>query len=338
MSKTIEARIADRDGVRASRVNVGNIAAPSALEFLCARFAHVPRSAWAARLADGLILDQHGLAVAAAQPLPPRTWLYYYRAVDDERPLAGEPHVLHQDARLWVIDKPSGWPVMPAGRYLRGTVVSFLRAQGAPAELCALHRLDRETAGLLLCSVDAASRAAYQNLFATRAIDKRYQALAPALPKLSLPHLRASRIVRGEPFYLSREVSGEPNAWTHIERIDEHGPLWRYALRPVSGKKHQLRVHMAALGAAIVGDRAYGGAMAPTLQLLAHSLAFSDPIDGQRREFETTLALAWPPAQVSGEVSAADVLGVDAAGRKAWSRSSSKPLISSTSSRIASVE
>ncbi len=97
------------------------------------------------------------------------------------------------------------------------------------------------------------------------------------------------------------EVPGEPNALTRVEVIDAHGPVWRYRLAPESGRKHQLRVHMAALGAPILGDELYpqlhvrpeGGAE-PPLQLLAQVLAFDDPLTGQRRSFRSTRTLCVP--------------------------------------------
>ena len=94
---------------------------------------------------------------------------------------------------------------------------------------------------------------------------------------------------------LQHEVSGEVNAITHIDVLEVHGDMARYALSPVTGKRHQLRVHMAALGLPIVGDGLY-----PTLtpegqidydrplQLLARSIEFVDPVNGQRRHFESS--------------------------------------------------
>jgi len=146
----------------------------------------------------------------------------------------------------------------------------------------------------VLFSAQPASRDAYQALFRERRIDKRYEAVAAALPELNFPLQRASRIVKGEPFFRMREEPGPANAWTRIEVLERQGRWWRYGLSPVSGRKHQLRVHMAALGAPIRNDAYYpelAGQAADDysrpLQLLARGLAFVDPISGVRRQFDS---------------------------------------------------
>lgn len=105
----------------------------------------------------------------------------------------------------------------------------------------------------------------------------------------------------GEPFFRMAEVPGEPNARSRIEPIEAEGPIWRYRLRPETGRKHQLRVHMAMLGAPIVGDDLYpqlmprlAGAIEPPLQLLAQGLAFDDPFSGERRWFSSQRRLRLP--------------------------------------------
>jgi tRNA pseudouridine32 synthase/23S rRNA pseudouridine746 synthase len=170
--------------------------------------------------------------------------------------------------------------------------------------LVPLHRLDRMTAGLVLFSVNPRTRARYQAMFPARAIAKHYEALAPALPRVSFPLVRSTRMQRGEPFFLVREVPGVPNTETRIDVLERSGGgIWRYALTPVTGRTHQLRVHMAGLGAPIVNDDFYPAPLsadragrppddyAKPLKLLARRLAFIDPLSGQQREFETGLRL-----------------------------------------------
>ena len=120
------------------------------------------------------------------------------------------------------------------------------------------------------------------------------------MQELTFPLVRATRLVPGEPFFRMREVEGPPNSETRVTVLAREGALWRYGLQPVSGRKHQLRVHMAALGAPIAGDRMYpellsasdaGGYAAP-LQLLARSLAFVDPVTGRTRYLESGMRLS----------------------------------------------
>ena len=95
------------------------------------------------------------------------------------------------------------------------------------------------------------------------------------------------------------EGDGIPNSETRMEVIEQGAPAWRYRLQPITGRKHQLRVHMAALGAPIVNDTLYPelAMRAPDdfsrpLQLLAKALRFNDPMDGRPRVFESKQSLA----------------------------------------------
>jgi tRNA pseudouridine32 synthase / 23S rRNA pseudouridine746 synthase len=122
--------------------------------------------------------------------------------------------------------------------------------------------------------------------------------VAPWRGDIGFPLIRKSRIVEDEPFFRQCEVAGEPNSHTHIDVIKVHGDHALYALSPVTGKKHQLRVHMNALGLPLLNDRMYPPVeVTPDddyrypLQLLAKSIAFMDPVTGEQRRFESRLAL-----------------------------------------------
>jgi tRNA pseudouridine32 synthase/23S rRNA pseudouridine746 synthase len=165
-----------------------------------------------------------------------------------------------------------------------------------------MHRLDRETAGLVLFTVRPDTRDRYQALFRDRQIAKHYEAIAPHRPDLPLPAVHRSRIVAGESFMTMREESGEPNSETAIECLAVQGGWARFGLSPRTGVKHQLRVHMAALGRPIRHDLIYPILQAeaaadglcaypPALQLLARTVAFTDPVTGQARRFDTARTL-----------------------------------------------
>jgi tRNA pseudouridine32 synthase/23S rRNA pseudouridine746 synthase len=265
---------------------------------LCARFPAIPREAWIDRFARGRVLDATGTPLALDAPYRLGAEVRYFREVVDEPVIPFAESVLHADADLVVADKPHFLPVTPAGGFVRETLLARLvRRLGNPG-LVPLHRIDRDTAGLVLFSANPATRAAYQALFRERGIVKRYEAIAPALPGLAFPLLRATRLVRGEPFFRMQEVEGVPNSETRIEVLEGGGAWWRYALQLVTGRKHQLRVHMAALGAAIANDRWYpqlreaaADDPARPLKLLARSVAFVDPLSGAQRRFESRFEL-----------------------------------------------
>lgn len=271
---------------------------PTVLDALCACFPAIARDAWRERMLGGKVTDSEGRALEPARAYAPGMCVRYCREVRDEPVIPFRERILHLDSELVIADKPHFLPVMPAGPYVRETLVTRLIAQLGMPELVALHRIDRLTAGLVMFSCNPKTRAHYQALFRQRQITKHYEALAPALPDSSFPLVRRSRLAQGPEFFRMQETAGEPNSETRVSVIERGERAWRYALMPVTGRKHQLRVHMAALGAAICGDRLY-----PTLepeapddynrplQLLARSLELTDPLTGEHRRFDSQLSL-----------------------------------------------
>ena len=268
-------------------------------DFLVERFPAVTREVWLERMAHQLVMDEFGGLVTPQRPYPGPMRIYYYRAVDVEARIPFEEVVLYQDDHLVVADKPHFLPVTPSGHYLQETLLVRLKKRLGIDTLIPIHRIDRETAGLVLFSINPRERNAYQAMFRDHAVTKHYEAIAPWRPDLTWPVTRKSRIVEDEPFFRQREVPGQPNSETHIDVIEKSGELARYALSPVTGKKHQLRVHMNALSLPILNDRMYPPvAETPDddyrlpLQLLAKSIAFTDPVTGQARNFQSQRTLA----------------------------------------------
>lgn len=151
---------------------------------------------------------------------------------------------------------------------------------------------------MMLLSVNPSSRACYHALFADRQIHKTYHAIAPTRSDLCYPFHIHSKLERGEPFFLTKTAQGEPNAHTMIELIENNGAFSLYRLTPVTGRKHQLRVHMASLGMPLLHDNFYPTVkpkgttdFAKPLKLLAKSIAFIDPITQQARRFDSQLRL-----------------------------------------------
>lgn len=264
------------------------------LQGLCARFPRIPEAVWRSRFERGLVTGKDGTPLMADLPYRAGFEVLYFREVDEEVEIPFAESIVFQDAHLVVADKPHFLPVTPAGKFVRETLLGRLIERLNNPDLVPLHRIDRETAGLVMFSANPPSRSAYQGLFRERSVEKRYEAMAPALPGQVFPLVRKTRIVQGEPFFRMREVDGEPNSETRIEVMSTEGDSWRYALFPVTGRKHQLRVHMAALGAAIVNDRLYPETGQTTaefehpLKLLAHSLEFVDPLTKRVRMFATS--------------------------------------------------
>ena len=288
----------DLDGLAASTLQLPPGDWATVLDCLCDRFPAVPRPAWLDRMARGRVLDDAGQWIGPDTPFNVGQEVHYFREVADEPRIPFEEVVLHADEHLLVADKPHLLPVTPAGSHVHETLLGRLIRRTGNPDLVPLHRIDRETAGLVLFSTNPQSRARYQALFRERRIRKQYEAMAPALPGLRFPCVRTSRIVAGEPFFRMQETQGPDNSETRIDVIDRGEPDWRYALEPVTGRKHQLRLHMAALGAPIANDRLYpsldhraAGDYSAPLQLLAKRLWFIDPLNGQPRSFCSGLRL-----------------------------------------------
>lgn len=287
-----------RHGVSPSCVGLPAGNWPTFTEFLVQRFPAIARETWLERMSAGLVVDEFGVAVTLERPYRGHMRLYYYRALEIEPRIPFEAAVLFQDEHLVVADKPHFLPVTPSGHYLQETLLVRLKNQLGIDSLIPIHRIDRETAGLVLFSVRPAERDAYQALFRQHEVTKHYEAIAAWRPGLQFPLQRKTRIVEDDPFFRQREIPGEANSETLIDVLEIRGEQARYGLSPVTGKKHQLRVHMNALGMPICNDRMYPPVeltpeddYARPLQLLARSIAFTDPLTGQPRRFESRLGL-----------------------------------------------
>lgn len=287
-----------RDGLAASCVVVPAGVSATALDFFCQRFPFIERSDWEGRFAAGDVVDMDGAQLAADAQLAGGQRLYYFRRVEAEPHIPFQERILWQDEHLVVADKPHFLPVIPSGKYVRETLLVRLGKTLQCETLAPVHRIDRDTAGIVLFTRNPATRNAYHQLFREHRVQKTYHAIARWNPDLPWPVQRHTRIAEGSHFMQQAEVTGAPNALTTIRPLHHHGELALYELKPVTGQRHQLRVHMNALGLPIWGDGIYpvltpeGADYARPLQLLAQSIAFTDPLSGQPRHFESQLQLS----------------------------------------------
>ena len=291
-----------RDGVAPSYLWLTETRAGGMLRFLVERFPDVTPGAWAARLARGEIVDATGAVLAADSHVRQGMRIWYYREIEQpETPIPFAERVLFQDAHILVADKPHFLPTIPTGRFLKETLLVRLKRSHDLPHLVPIHRLDRETAGVVIFSLNPDSRGAYQSMFQKRVVKKTYEAIAPMLAGREFPFTYRSRMQDAQQFFVSEEVEGEPNSETLVELLEQRGALARYRLHPHTGRKHQLRLHLSSLGAPILNDAFYpvalpckGDDIGSPLQLLARSIAFDDPLTGQARSFSSELTLGWP--------------------------------------------
>jgi tRNA pseudouridine32 synthase/23S rRNA pseudouridine746 synthase len=274
-------------------------------DFLSEQFPHISKNEWLTRIARGEVLDEQGTAILPDQTYQAHIKIYYYRSLPSEPPIPFEESVLYQDDTIVVADKPHFLPVTPAGRFVQETLLVRLKKKLGIDTLAPVHRIDRETAGLVLFTIQPHARDRYQALFRDRAVSKQYECIAASRPELPYPMTYRSRLVESESFMQMCEVKGEPNAETLIDMIEVKGNLARYRLQPATGQRHQLRVHMMRLGMPILHDQIYPTLMpefeesgdaegldySKPLQLLAKSLQFTDPMTGELRKFESQRSL-----------------------------------------------
>lgn len=291
-----------RDGVSASVVAVPPGTWPSVLDFLAQRLPGITRSAWAQRLQQGLVLHDNGDIALPDQACLPGQRLHYYRHLADEPRLPVQASIVFEDEHLLVADKPHFMPVTPSGPYVQQSLLVQLKRLSGCEDLSPIHRIDRETAGLVLFSKRPQDRNAYQALFRDKTIHKVYHAVAVYRPDVQLPLVHTSRMVEDSAqFFKMREVPGEPNSETRIRLLRHEGLRALYALEPITGKRHQLRVHMNALGLPIEGDQFYPHVLRgpdepedfkQALQLLAQAVTLTDPLTSEHRCFESRLQLS----------------------------------------------
>ena len=293
-----------RDGVSPSCVTLPEGPWTTVAEYFAHRFSRFPLQEWQARMARGDVFDASGKRLAPTCLYQAHRKIYYYRSLPPEMPIPFEEKIIYRDDLIVVADKPHFLPVVPSGRYLQETLLVRLKRKLNIDTLVPMHRIDQDTAGLVLFTIQPATRNAYQSLFRDRAVEKHYEAIAPLSDSLSLPAVIRNRLANASTYMQMEVTAGTPNAETHIQLIDKHRTLGRYALHPVTGQRHQLRVHMASLGLPILNDRIY-----PILQpeiphgetpdynqplkLLAKSIRFTDPITHEPRMFESQRCLSF---------------------------------------------
>jgi tRNA pseudouridine32 synthase/23S rRNA pseudouridine746 synthase len=274
---------------------------PTILGFLCTRFPAVPQESWEKRISEGKVLDDEASPITPDTGYAPGKRIFYFREVRDEPVIPFREKILFRDDELLVACKPHFLPVTPGGRYVDECLLNRLRESTGIEELAPLHRIDRETAGIVLFSVNKETRGLYGELFRTGNVEKTYEALSECS---TLPEQTAwvveDRIERGAPWFRMRTVPGAVNARSTITLVEVRENVARFLLHPLTGKTHQLRIHMSGLGFGILNDRYYPELQPEStddfgkpLQLVAKQVRFRDPLTGENREFISERELLW---------------------------------------------
>lgn len=268
---------------------------PTVLAFLIQRFPKIPAHTWVERVNTGKVLDAKGHAITPQTPCTPLAKISYYREVSDEATIPFTEKTVFQNDELLVVCKPHFLPVIPGGIYVNECLLHRLRATTGNAQLMPIHRIDRETAGIVMFSTNPRTRALYQRLFADGKVNKTYHAIAEY--RHHTPQTEwvvENRITRGEPWFRRTVTPGAVNARSQIQRLEIKGERAHFRLHPETGKTHQLRIHMSGLGFRIVNDRYYPELQPQSaddydqpLQLLARQVSFQDPVTGDVMVFQS---------------------------------------------------
>lgn len=302
------------DATLLARAAGADTTAPTVRDVLRHRFpplADPAATALEERLVRGDMVRADGTAWAPGDMPRAGDEVWFHREIAPEDVPAAELPVLVHDEHLLIVDKPHGMATTPRGRHILASALVRLRRETGMAALSPLHRLDRRTAGVLALGVRPEERAAYQQLFARGGVRKEYRARVAVDPSAGggasgrdawrpEPGERrtlAHRLERARGDLRTRVVDGEADALTHVEVLEAGARSALLALRPVTGRTHQLRAQLAHVGTPIQGDDLYPvvreeAACGGDLQLLALSLAFTDPVTGQERSVRSTRALA----------------------------------------------
>jgi tRNA pseudouridine32 synthase / 23S rRNA pseudouridine746 synthase len=277
-------------------------------EFMLFRFPRIAEPVWRERIEHNKVRFDDGELIRLATPYQKGRRICYYREVINEAKIPFEEAVIFENDDFLVADKPHFLPVHPTGEYVNETLVTRLRTKYGYEELGNAHRIDRATAGLVLCVKSRAKRGLYQQLFKEGAVKKIYLA-AGKLPLEPDPvhwHIQA-RMEPRDHFHMQIVPDGPPNSESFIDLIGRRDGIGLFRLQPVTGKKHQLRVHLCAIGAAILNDPLYsdysdadGDDYDRPMQLLAQHLEFTDPVTGKQMEFTSKLSLQSFVAEGSG--------------------------------------
>ncbi|SRR5579871_4489290 len=297
-----------------------NLAGQSLADYLSGRFRYQTREAWVNLIQAGRVLVNG--KKAAPSSLLKKGDLVSYSVVLQEPPVDKDIRILHEEESFLVAMKPGQLPAHADGNFIKNTfiylVTQMLREKGWKGDVRLVHRLDRETSGLMAV---AKNKDAHQNLtlqFEKGLVEKEYEAVARGNTKKdrfevggAIGKDEASQISVRQKVVPAETPYSKP-AFTFFEKLGDLKEYTHLRCFPKTGRTNQIRVHLDSIGHPIVGDKLYGRTDEEFLQFIRHvksggdpswkghletprhllhagKLAFAHPITGQKVEFAAPL-------------------------------------------------
>ncbi len=252
------------DQIRPSTVTLPEIAPEGVVtvfDFFIDRFPHIDRQTWCARFSRGKVWS-------SARILKPSSLyraleeVHYRREIDLEPQVRTDHSTVWEDDDLLVVDKPPNLPVIPGGPWVQNTLLNLLEQKTGNTELVPLHRIDRLTSGLVAFSKRKETRTVFSAMFQKYApVTKTYTAVCEVTSAPPIKHAVLEHHIERCPerFWLQVTIPGRPtNAHSVVDLIERTKDMALYRVTLSTGRKHQVRVQLAAAGFPIVGDPLYG--------------------------------------------------------------------------------
>jgi len=273
-----------------STVPTGTRKNTALLDYLSGRFTYHGRDKWEGLAAQGRI-TVNGLAARACETVAPGDMIAYDPGEFEEPAADLSYRIVFEDEWLLGIDKPGNLLVHRAGRSFRNNLMYQLRYVHAPPYPAAhaAHRLDRGTSGVVCVAKNVEVLTALGRQFAEGKVDKTYLAVVRGAPEARELNFPVGKISEPAPSCRHGVVQGGKAARTLITGVQRLGHQHSLVtVRPLTGRTHQIRVHLAAIGAPIVGDRLYGegGEQFSRHALHCASLSFVHPVTGHECRIE----------------------------------------------------
>jgi 23S rRNA pseudouridine1911/1915/1917 synthase len=250
-------------------------AGATVLEYYTQKYRHSTEPEWRERIATGQVLLNHRRTISEER-LQAGQWLTYHRPPWEEPEVPVEFEVLYEDEDLWAIAKPAGLPVLPGGGFLEHTLLHLLQ-QRYPADTpVPIHRLGRGTSGLMVLARSPLARSHLTRQMRDRQVHKVYRALVGAGVEedcftVTQPIGKVPHPILG--YVYAASAHGSP-AYSQCQVLQRRPDATLLEVTILTGRPHQIRIHLAAAGFPLIGDPLYkkGGIPDPNL------LNLSDPV------------------------------------------------------------